>query len=133
MSPRPTIAIDFDGTLCEFQYPGIGPPKRYAREALEVFRNLGYRILIYSCRTSHRYYEIFGGDPSQPTMERERVKEMVSWLNEHKIPFDEIDDGSKGKPMADYYIDDKGIRFENNWPEVMAFVFDRHIQNEAHT
>jgi hypothetical protein len=40
---------------------------------------------------------------------------MIAFLEEHKIPYDEIDDGTKGKPLADYYIDDKAIRFTDNW------------------
>lgn len=83
-----------------------------------MFRGLGYRIIIHSCRTCHWHYDIFGGDPKQPTLLRPTVIAMISWLNKWNIPYDEIDDGTRGKPLANYYIDDKAIRFEDNWPEI---------------
>lgn len=120
--PQPTIGVDFDGTLCDFAYPGIGPVKPGAKEALELFRKLGYRIVIWTCRTCHYHYDIFGGDPAQPTMERQFVIEMKEWLDKNEIPYDEIDDGSRGKLHADFYIDDKAIQFRDNWNVVAGNV-----------
>ncbi len=122
--PPKTICIDFDGTLCDFAFPGIGTIKKGAKDAMKLFKYMGYYIIIYSCRTSHRHYEIFGGDPDSPTLERPHVIEMKNWLDENGIVYDEIDDGSKGKPLADYYVDDKAIRFENNWNEIAMGIFE---------
>lgn len=122
---QPQICVDFDGTLCDFEFPNIGKPKAGAKEALHMFRALGYKVLIYTCRTSHWHYDIFGGDPTQPTLERDRVKEMVEWLDANGIEYDEVDDGSRGKPLGAAYIDDKGVRFENNWPQIAAWIFTR--------
>lgn len=116
------ICVDFDGTLCDFEFPGIGKIKPGAVEALTRFREMGYTIIIYSCRTCHWDYEVFGGDPSQPTCERDSVTTMVAWLEANGVPYDEIDDGSKGKPLADFYIDDKAIRFRDNWDEIKSVV-----------
>jgi hypothetical protein len=121
---EPTICCDFDGTLCDHAFPDIGRVKPGAKEALTMFRKLGYKIMIWTCRTSHWHYDVFGGDPTIPTLERDRVKEMITWLKLHDIPFDYIDDGSKGKPLASVYIDDKGMRFQNNWDEVMGWVIN---------
>jgi hypothetical protein len=125
----PLIAVDFDGTCCDMEFPLIGAPKKGVKEALTRFRELGYQIMIWSCRTSHFNYDVFGGDPRQSTMERDRVKDMIAWLNLHGIPYDEVDDGSRGKPGADFYIDDKGIRFDesqgNNWATITQFVESR--------
>jgi hypothetical protein len=57
---------------------------------------------------------------------------MIAFLDANDIPYDEIDDGSKGKPGALYYIDDKAIRFEDNWIDIAARVLaDRQIQEYA--
>ena len=96
------IAVDFDGTLCDMVFPEIGAIKKDAREALTLFKTLGFKIIIWSCRTCHWDYDIYGGDRNQPTLERDRVKAMAEWLDANGIPYDEIDDGSKGKPGADY-------------------------------
>lgn len=120
----PLIAVDFDGTCCDMEFPMIGAPKPGVKEALTRFRELGYKIMIWTCRTSHFNYDVFGGDPRQPTLERDRVKEMIEWLDRNEIPYDEVDDGSRGKPGADFYIDDKGIRFDDSvgWAGITAFV-----------
>lgn len=119
---QPVAAVDFDGTICDFAYPGIGQPKAGVKEALRMFRELGYKVVIYTCRTSNFHADIFGGGPP---MERDRVKEMIAYLAEHEIPYDEVDDGSRGKPMAAFYVDDKAIRFEDNWQKIAAWVYTR--------
>lgn len=131
MQPTRRIAVDFDGTLCDQAFPHIGKIKPGAKEALTVFRALGFKVVIWTCRTCHWDYDVYGGDPSEPTMERERVKEMVRWLNDNGIPYDEIDDGSKGKPGADYYIDDKGIRFSDNWENIASAIMAREMAENA--
>jgi hypothetical protein len=128
--PR-VIAIDFDGTLCQHQFPTIGEPQIGVKEAVERLKALGFYILIWSCRTSHWNYEVFGGDPSIHPFERPHVKAMKDWLDANGIPYDEIDDGSRGKPLADFYIDDKAVRFDENtnWftiaNNVERYVLDR--------
>lgn len=121
-SAQPVLAIDFDKTLCDSDYPNCGPPIPGGKEALERFRELGYKILIYSCRCCHWNYKLYGGSRDIPVLERTHVVAMRNWLIEHSIPFDEIDDGSRGKADASWTIDDKAIRFEQNWAEIAAFV-----------
>ena len=45
---------------------------------------------------------------------------MARWLEEHNVPFDEINHNSDypwatGKPVGDVYLDDRGVRFEGRW------------------
>lgn len=126
------IAVDFDGTLCDQAFPAIGAIKAGAREALAMFRKLGFWVIIWSCRTCHWDYDIYGGDRNEPTLERIRVKEMIAWLDANGIEYDEIDDGSRGKPGADYYIDDKGIRFVDNWEDIAMGIFNRTRAGASH-
>jgi hypothetical protein len=39
----------------------------------------------------------------------------LEWLSRNNIPFDEI---YFGKPLADVYIDDKGLKYENDWKNI---------------
>jgi hypothetical protein len=128
--PVRRIALDFDGTLCDHAFPGIGEIKPGVKDAVERLRSLGFYILIWSCRTSHWDYNIFGGNPSQPALERERVKEMIAWLDANEIPYDEIDDGSRGKPLADFYVDDRAIRFDSstNWFTIASAIERAEIE-----
>lgn len=114
---RPILAVDFDGTICEHAYPLIGPLKDGVVEALRELQKR-YYILIYSCRSSFWFPEVFKC--------REDVLEaMRDFLDDAGVPYDEIDDGTKGKPFAAYYIDDRAIRFDDNWGEIADFLTGR--------
>lgn len=118
MSRQPVVAVDFDGTICEFRYPYTGPLKEGVCEALQRIRDLGYQILVYSCRAAAPDLSL----GITPELKIKALRGMIDYLDWNKVPYDEIDIGDKGKPFADYYIDDKGIRFDDNWREVTDFV-----------
>jgi hypothetical protein len=115
------IAVDFDKTIANTEFPRIIGPNEGVKEALTELRALSYKIVVWSCRTCKFYPEVFAAGLALD-MNRPVIKEMIAFLDENEIPYDYIDDGEKGKPFADFYIDDKAVRFENNWPEVAAFI-----------
>ena len=43
--------IDFDGTIAEEAFPGIGKLKNGAKECINSFYDLGFNVLINTCRT----------------------------------------------------------------------------------
>lgn len=130
MSQQKTVVVDFDGTLVDHEYPDVGKVKEGAAQAMKIFKQLGWRIIISSCRTCKYLPELFAPkledgsidwDWVNNPMERQTTKDMVRILQEAGIPYDEIDDGSKGKAFGDLYIDDKGFRFQNNWREIAGW------------
>jgi hypothetical protein len=121
-NPKRVVAVDFDLTICESDYPDCGPAKKGAKKALQALRDMGFLILIYSCRTCHWHFDQFQQSQDTPVMQRDPVRKMAAWLHANQMPFDEIDDGTRGKPYADFYVDDKGVRFNNNWPEIVEFI-----------
>lgn len=124
-----TICVDFDGVICQSAYPGLGPLIEGAKEALTMFKALGFQIIISSCRScAWNWDQYYAGQPFVYAVDRNVHKDMVRFLEENAIPFDVIDDGTKGKVSADYYIDDKGIRFTNNWPELAFLIHQAEIQ-----
>src|ERR1017187_5307235 len=118
----PSVSIDFDGTIVDHEYPHIGALKPGAKEALEALRHYGFWIIISSCRTSGMYPEVFSHTPGQPVAERQCVLDMIKFLDDNGIPYDQIDDGSVGKVMADFYVDDKAVRFNDNWRFITQFI-----------
>lgn len=122
MTEPKTICIDFDQTICDSVYPNVGPPKEGVRDALLELREMGFRIIISSCRSCSWNWELYYGDaPHTPAYERSVYTDMLNWLKEYDIPFDVVDDGTKGKVSASYYVDDKGIRF-CNWRDTMSTI-----------
>ena len=115
------ICIDFDATLCGFAYPDIGPIESGALEAVKRFKELGCYVIVSSCRTCGHFPEIFAPD-GRIGKESKVHKDMVDWLDARGVPYDEVDDGTKGKPLADLYVDDKGYRYTGDWAAVVKFV-----------
>lgn len=118
-----SVSVDFDQTLCDSAYPDVGPPKPGAREAMQALKDMGFFIIVSSCRSCGWYWDLYyGEEPFKPACERDVHKAMVKWLEDNRIPYDLVDDGTKGKVSAKYYLDDKAVRVEDNWPEVIEFI-----------
>lgn len=98
------ICVDFDHTIAHgAKFPAIGEPIDGAKESLAKLKELGYNVIIYSCR----------GDSKEGT---DLVRD---WLDKHDMQYDSIFEGEK--PFAKFYIDDRAIRFEN-WKDVLTQV-----------
>ena len=44
------IAVDFDGTIVEDKYPGVGKAKPFAIETLKMLQNDGHRLILWTYR-----------------------------------------------------------------------------------
>lgn len=94
-------AVDFDGTLCESAYPGIGKPRQDIIDSLIEWQKNGDKLILWTCR------------------EDELLDAAVKWCREHGLVFDAINDNlpeetekwghNPRKLGADVYIDDKSI------------------------
>lgn len=96
-----SVLIDFDGTLCQFDYPKFGAPMPGAREFLHNLKARGLDIVVWSSRLSAQY---------RTRAERVDVKKQIeSWLRRNAMPYDEVDMGDLGKRLALAYVDDRGV------------------------
>lgn len=131
-SEKKTVCVDFDQTICKSEYPGLGPLIPGAKEALLLLRALGFHIIISSCRSCSWNWDIYyENTPFKHAKDRQVFQDMVRFLDENEIPYDEIDDGTKGKVSAMYYIDDKGVRFQNNWDEIAFLIHQADIKSKV--
>lgn len=121
-----SIVLDFDNTICEWgDYPEPGKPKKGVKEALQELKDLGFNLLISSSRTSDQMNK----HPTDKQVEKNR---MEKYLNEHKIPYDEVLIGNKFP--ATYYIDDRAIEFKDSWKEIVKRIkgdYNSDIIDEA--
>lgn len=95
------IAVDFDGTLCENAWPGIGEPIEPVLMYIKYQQQTGAKIILWTCRV---------GD---------KLDAAVAWCRERGIIFDAINEnlpeiirafgGDCRKIYADEYIDDKNV------------------------
>lgn len=103
------IAVDFDDTIATI-IDGKLVAKKGVVEALAKIKSAGYKITIHSARCWQAWPDTW-----------ERVAEMHEFLEKNKIPYDGIYMGI-GKPAAVAYIDDKAIRFKDNWEDIAEWL-----------
>ena len=104
-----TIAVDFDGTLCEYAFPEIGEQKRSHKilmSKLIKLRNNGHKLIMWTNRGDNEEYPV--------------LTEAVEWCRNKGLVFDAVNEnlpnqkklsGYSPKIMADIYIDDRALEF----------------------
>lgn len=106
------IAVDFDGTLCTYNFPGIGNQEPRHEQLMKILINLrkkGHKLILWTNRGDNEEYK--------------SLTEAIQWCKEKGLEFDSINQnlpnqkklsGYSPKIMADYYIDDKALEFNTN-------------------
>lgn len=94
----PTIAVDFDGTLCKERWPDIGDANWPLIKFLIKWRQHGKKVILWTCR------------------ENEMLAAAVEWCGKNGLFFDAVNcnlperieayNNDSRKIGADYYIDD---------------------------
>lgn len=118
---KKVICVDFDGTL--FQWGDLyekKPPFVGAVDAVRAFKKAGYTIVIFTSRMSPTWWQDEGMDMKQAM--KMQMGFCQKRLNDFGIPFDRI---TAEKVPAEYYIDDKALRFEgktHSWNEIRNLV-----------
>ena len=100
--------FDIDGTIAELRQEGQSyadvVPKEGAVETLKKLKEEGHYIILYTARNM----ETFSANLGKINAVQGPI--LFKWLEKYEIPYDEI---YFGKPNADVYIDDKGLKFES--------------------
>lgn len=101
------IAVDFDGTIVEDRYPGIGKPMPFAFETLKMLQNDGHRLILWTYRTGRK------------------LEESVKFCRENGIEFYAVNKGFPEEDLnhpdtgrkihADLFIDDRNFGGFPGW------------------
>ena len=86
------IAVDFDGTLCENNYPGIGAPKLDVINTIKKMQAEGHEFILWTCRVD------------------DLLNDALKFLEDHDLHFSKINQDSdflfnKVKFLYDNYED----------------------------
>ena len=57
MKKKLTIAVDFDGTLCNYAFPQIGEQSDEHKELISLLKGLrvaGHKLILYTCRGNNQ-------------------------------------------------------------------------------
>lgn len=102
MSGAYIIAVDFDGTLCENEYPKIGKMNRELIGYLKEKREFGQKVILWTCRSG------------------ELLRQAVAMCEKEGLYFDAVNENlpeiiaafgaDTRKIFANEYIDDRSSR-----------------------
>ena len=112
------IAVDFDGTIVEHEYPKIGKEKIFATETLRQLINDGHRLILWTVR------------------EGELLDEAVEWCRQRGVEFYAVNKDfpeeniSKNeqfsrKIKADVWIDDLNIGGLPDWGTIYRIITEK--------
>lgn len=101
------IAVDFDGILCENEFPAIGKPHYRIIYQIRQLIDLGVEVILWTSRADGR------------------LEEAVVWCEDYGLHFAAVNENAPSnieqfkaehpngtrKVYADYYIDDHNLEF----------------------
>lgn len=112
------IAVDFDGTIVEHEYPKIGKEKIFATETLRQLINDGHRLILWTVR------------------EGKLLDEAVEWCRQRGVDFYAVNKDfpeeniSKNeqfsrKIKADVWIDDLNVGGLPDWGTIYRIITEK--------
>jgi hydroxymethylpyrimidine pyrophosphatase-like HAD family hydrolase len=115
------IAVDFDGTIVEHQYPEIGKEKLFAFQTLKELEKKGARLILWTFRT---------GPELDAAVEYCRKNGIEFYAVNKNYPEEIPDESVSRKINADLYIDDKNLGGFPGWSEVWQMIFPFEIEQK---
>jgi hydroxymethylpyrimidine pyrophosphatase-like HAD family hydrolase len=113
------IAVDFDGTIVEHEYPEIGKEKLFAFQTLKELNKLGASLILWTFRT---------GKELDDAVEFCRQNGVEFYAVNKNYPEEIFDESLSRKINADIFIDDKNIGGFPGWSEVWQLLSPYEIQ-----
>ncbi|MBK7711664.1 MAG: hydrolase [Bacteroidales bacterium] len=103
------IAVDFDGTIVEHEYPEIGKEKLFAFLTLKELNKKGARLILWTFRT---------GKELDEAVEFCRKNGVEFYAVNKNYPEEILNENIGRKIDADIFIDDRNIGGFPGWSEV---------------
>ena len=119
------IAVDFDGTIVDHEYPEIGKPKLFAFETLKALQEKGHQLILWTYRA---------GKDLDNAVDFCSKNGIEFYAVNKNYPEEVYDDTISRKIIADIYIDDRNIGGFITWSEVWQMLnpdlFDDNIKKQ---
>lgn len=116
------IAVDFDGTIVEHDYPRIGKEKPFALETLRNLSRQGHKIILWTARD---------GALLDEAVEFCRKGGVEFYAINSNTPQKGLNFGKSGfsaKVTADVYIDDRNIGGIPDWGSIYEMISGKHME-----
>jgi hypothetical protein len=117
------IAVDFDGTIVDHEYPKIGKEKLFAFQTLKELEKLGASLILWTFRA---------GIELDEAVEFCKKNGIEFYAVNKNYPEEIFDETVSRKINADVYIDDKNIGGFPGWSGVWQILIPYEVhQQEA--
>lgn len=103
------IAVDFDGTIVEHDYPAIGKEMLFAFEALRELQKAGALLVLWTFRT---------GPELEEAVEYCGRKGIEFYAVNRNYPEEVYDENTPRKLNVDIFIDDRNVGGFPGWGEI---------------
>ncbi len=109
-----TIAVDFDGTIVEHDYPRIGREMLFAFDTLKAIQKKGHKLILWTYR------------------EGPLLEEAVEYCRKNGVEFyavnksyaeEVLQEGVSRKIHADLFIDDRNIGGFPGWGKIYQMLY----------
>lgn len=113
VSHKPRLALDWDGTVVDEQFPEMGDWLPGAEKALKTLSK-HYEIVIHTLRVAPVLQD-------EKTVHRDAQKQVEAITAKlESIGLHGIEVWQRPyKPPAVAYVDDRGVTFDGNWPRIV--------------
>lgn len=111
------IAVDFDGTIVEDAYPGIGDERLFAFDTLKRLQADGHRLILWTYRHGKKLDEAVNFC---------KANGIEFYAINRSFPEEDILEDASRKIHADLFIDDRNIGGVLGWGEIYQM-----LTNEA--
>ncbi|MBZ2190301.1 capsular biosynthesis protein [Alcanivorax sp. JB21] len=100
------LVVDVDDTICRTEGGkyDISVPRDAVVRELHEYRFMGFQIVLHTSRNMRTY------DGNIGKINANTLPGLVTWLDRHDVPYDEIHVGKPWCGHDGFYVDDKAIR-----------------------
>lgn len=115
------IAVDFDGTIVEHEYPEIGKEKLFAFQTLKELEKRGALLILWTFRT---------GAELDAAVEFCRKNGVGFYAINRNYPEEKYDETVSRKIDADIFIDDRNIGGFPGWSEIWQILVPYEMEKK---
>jgi hypothetical protein len=115
------IAVDFDGTIVDHEYPLIGKEKLFAFQTLKELEKLGARLILWTFRA---------GKELDEAVEFCRKNGIEFYAVNNNYPEEVYDGKTSRKIDADIYIDDRNVGGFPGWSGVWQILTPYELEQK---
>jgi uncharacterized HAD superfamily protein len=113
------IAVDFDGTIVEDKYPGIGKPHLFAIETLLALQKNRHQLILWTVRE---------GETLRQAVEYCEKQGVEFYAVNKNYPEEVLEPNQSRKLNVDIFIDDRNVGGFVGWSKIWELLGDNPVE-----